>query len=135
MRSSHALALALGVIGLATACGTDANGPSNISPAVTFTPTCALLVCTFSAGSGGVDRDVVAYHWDFGDGAVAETQNARHSYASAGTYLVALTITDDNGATVPFSQQVTVKASQPVGSDVTNPKGPRAHPTPRKPFQ
>jgi PKD repeat protein len=133
MRSSYPLALALGVVGLATAC-TDGNGP-DITPAVTFTPTCALLACTFSAGSSGAGRDVVAYRWDFGDGAGAETQNARHSYASAGTYVVVLTITDDNGATVPFSQQVTVKASQPIGPDV-DPKGksPPAHP-PRKPFR
>jgi PKD repeat protein len=135
MRSSHALALALGVVGLVTACGTDSNGP-NISPAVTFTPTCALLVCTFSAAGSGADRDVVAYRWDFGDGATAETQNARHSYASAGTYDVVLTLTDDNGETVPISRRVTVKASQPGGTADTKPqgKGQAERPIPRKPF-
>jgi PKD repeat protein len=129
MRSSYALALALGVIGLAAGCGTDGNGPSNILPAVTFTPTCALLDCTFTAGNSDADRDVVSYRWDFGDGAVEETQNPRHSYASAGTYLVVLTLTDDNGATVRFSQQVTVKASQPSGSNVL--RQPE-RPTPRR---
>ena len=112
MRSPHALALALGLTGLATACGTDVNGP-NISPAITFTPSCALLACSFSAGNSGVGKDVVAYHWDFGDGATAETQNSLHSYASGGIYTVVLTITDDNGAIDRISKHVTVKATQP----------------------
>ena len=46
MRSSHALALVLGVTGLGTACGGDGNGPSNTPPTAAFTPSCALLVCT-----------------------------------------------------------------------------------------
>jgi PKD repeat protein len=120
MRSSHALALALSITGLATACGTDGIGP-NISPAITFTPSCALLVCAFSGGSSGVGADVVAYHWDFGDGATAETQNSLHSYASGGIYLVVLTITDDNGAIDRISKQVTVKATQTGGRKSTGP--------------
>ena len=120
MRSSHALALALGITGPATACGTDGNGP-NISPAIAFTPSCALLVCSFSAGSSGVGTDVVAYHWDFGDGATADTQSSLHSYASAGIYLVVLAITDDNGAIDRISKRVTVKATQPGGTTSTRP--------------
>ena len=129
MRSSHILALALGITGLAAACGTDGTGPS-ISPAVTFTPSCALLVCAFSAGNSGAGRDVVAYRWDFGDGATAETQNSRHSYASAGIYGVVLTITDDNGAIDRISKNVTVKATQPSGATSTGPLV-----LPRKPFR
>jgi PKD repeat protein len=132
MRSSHALALALGITGLATACGTDVNGPSNISPAIAFTPTCALLECSFSGGSSGVGVDVVAWHWDFGDGAAAQTQNAQHSYASAGSYLVVLTITDDNGAIDRFSKRVTVRATQPSTTTSTGPLVfPRRLPPPR----
>ncbi len=132
MRSSHALALALGISGLATACGTDLNGPSNLSPAIAFTPSCALLVCSFSAGSSGVGTDVVAYHWDFGDGATADAQNSLHSYASAGIYLVVLALTDDNGAIDRISRQVTVKATQARGTRSTGPLVlPRKRPIPR----
>jgi PKD repeat protein len=131
MRSSHALALALGITGLATACGTDATGPSP-SPAIAFTPSCALLVCTFAAGSSGVGVDVVAYQWDFGDGTRAESQNPQHSYASAGTYRVSLTTTNDNGAIDRSSEQVTVQAKQPDETKAGRPMVlPRKHPKPR----
>jgi uncharacterized membrane protein len=132
MRSSHALALALGITGLAAACGTDGNGSLEISSDIAFTPSCALLVCTFAAGNAGVGADVVAYHWDFGDGAAAESQNAQHSYASAGTYLVVLTITDDNGKTDLISKQVTVQATRRGGSKSNKPMVlPRKHPKTR----
>ena len=104
----------------------------SISPAITFTPSCALLVCNFSGGSSGVGTDVIAYHWDFGDGAAADAQNSQHSYASAGSYLVVLAITDDNGAIDRFSKRVTVKATQPGKKTSTGPLVlPRKHPIPR----
>jgi chitodextrinase len=41
------------------------------------------------------DGRVVAWSWDFGDGATSTEQNPTHTYASAGTYRVTLTVTDD----------------------------------------
>jgi microbial collagenase len=105
MRSSHAVALVLGVAGLGTACGGDGM--------VRRTPTgsCADLTCSFTDLSADGDGTVVGYHWDFGDGAEAATQNATHAYAPAGNYVVELTVTGDSGATSSLSQQVTVTGS------------------------
>jgi PKD repeat protein len=64
---------------------------------------------TFSAG-GSVDPDgsVVTYVWEFGDGVSASGVTTSHTYRSAGTYTVTLTIVDSSGKTAATSQQVTV---------------------------
>ena len=124
MRSSHALALVLGAMGLGTACGTDGNspsntGPSNSPPAAAFTSSCAFLVCTFTDGSSDADGRVMAYSWDFGDGAAgaawdyggaagATTKDAQHTYAAANTYAVTLTVTDNGGAATSVTKSVEV---------------------------
>ena len=40
---------------------------------------------------------ITTWNWYFGDGGTANTQNTAHSYATAGTYLVKLVVTDING--------------------------------------
>ena len=40
---------------------------------------------------------VTAWHWDFGDGTTSTEQNPSHTYASAGSYTVNLTITHVDG--------------------------------------
>ncbi len=42
-------------------------------------------------------QPVVAYLWDFGDGNTSTEVNPSHTYSSAGTYDVTLTVTDSNG--------------------------------------
>jgi hypothetical protein len=72
------------------------------------------------AGSDAEDGSNVAYAWDFNyDGVTfdvnASTQNASSSYATAGTYTLALRVTDTDGASTIDTLQVTVSASQVVG--------------------
>jgi YD repeat-containing protein len=122
MRSSHALALVVGLTGLVTACSGDGNGPSNIPPAAAFTPSCAHLVCVFADGSSDPDGQVTAYTWDFGDGAAAvTTKDAQHTYAAANTYTVSLTVTDNDGAAagVTKSVQVSTPANTPPTANFT----------------
>jgi PKD repeat protein len=111
MRSPSALALVLGLTGVATACGGDGSGPSNALPTAAFVPSCASLVCTFADGSSDADGQVTAYSWDFGDGAVSGTsKDAQHTYAAANTYGVTLTVTDNGGATNRVTKTVQVSA-------------------------
>ncbi len=69
----------------------NANGP--------YSGTAGNAVSFSSAGSSDPDGSIVSYSWDFGDGATSSAANPSHTYASAGTYTVSLTVTDDQGAT------------------------------------
>ena len=45
------------------------------------------------------DEYIISWKWDFGDGSNGEGEMANHSYPTAGTYTVILTVTDNSGAT------------------------------------
>ncbi|MEJ2591276.1 MAG: PKD domain-containing protein [Candidatus Thiodiazotropha sp.] len=56
-------------------------------------------VSFFSTGSSDSDGTITAYLWDFGDGGTSNQADPTHTYSSAGSYTVTLTVTDNNGAT------------------------------------
>ena len=89
---------------------------SGSPPHAAFQASCAELGCSFTDQSTDSDGTIVAWSWEFGDGASASTQNPAHTYAGAGSYTVRLTATDDSGATASTSQtvSVTVPNSPPI---------------------
>jgi len=54
------------------------------------------------------DGDIVLYSWDFGDGTTSTQQNPTHTYSSQGTYIVTLTVTDNDGTISSKTATVTV---------------------------
>ncbi len=54
------------------------------------------------------DGEIVAYYWDFGDGATAEGQMVSHTYKEAAEYVVTLRVVDDSGAESQVSKVVSV---------------------------
>lgn len=69
-----------------------------------------LAMSVDGSGSSDVDGVIMAHAWDFGDGSTGTGATAQHIYTAPGTYLVKLTVTDNNGATGQRSAQVTVTA-------------------------
>lgn len=69
----------------------DPHGPyqGEVSKAVTFDGT----------WSYDPDGTLILYRWDFGDGSFDYGGRVQHAYARAGSYDVALTVTDDDGDT------------------------------------
>jgi PKD repeat protein len=65
---------------------------------------------TFNASASKSPVGVASYAWSFGDGTTGNGVLAVHSYPTAGTYAVRLTITDSKGLTAWTSQYVTVAA-------------------------
>lgn len=56
------------------------------------------LAVSFNDQSNDPDGSIVAWSWDFGDGSSSTQQNPTHTYATAGSYTVKLTVTDDRQA-------------------------------------
>jgi PKD repeat protein len=89
------------------------TGPvPNQAPTAKYTVACNQLVCSFDAsGSADADGTISSYSWSFGDGQSSATGPAvSHTYSQAGTYTVALTVTDNAGAQGAVSSQVAVSA-------------------------
>jgi len=84
------------------------GGGGNIPPVASFTSTCTNLVCNFTDTSTDADGTIASRAWTFGDGGTSTLQNPSHTYATAGTFTVGLTVTDNAGGTGTTSQSVTV---------------------------
>ncbi len=61
--------------------------------------------------SSDPDGTIETYEWLFGDGSTASEKTVTHTYDSAGTYNVTLTITDNDGDTATTVRQVTISAT------------------------
>ena len=64
------------------------------------------------SGSSDPNQDALMYSWDFGDGSRASGVTVTHVYRAAGTYEVALTVSDG-------TERVTARGSVEVGRNVS----------------
>lgn len=90
----------------------------NLPPTANFTyyplhPT-DLETITFTDSSSDADGEIIAWHWDFGDGNTSDLKHPNHQYDDNGVYIVTLTVTDDDGAKHTKSQKIVVKNIEPI---------------------
>ena len=63
----------------------------------------------FDAGnSSDKDGEIQAFHWNFGDGIVAEGSTVNHQFTETATYTVTLSVTDNQGGESQTHRQITI---------------------------
>ncbi|QXG74975.1 PKD domain-containing protein [Modestobacter sp. L9-4] len=90
------------------------RGTVDQRPTAAFTATATDLAVQFDAAdSSDAEGPLADWRWTFGDGSTGTGVAPAHTYATAGTYAVQLTVTDRAGGTGTLTQQVTVTAPLP----------------------
>jgi PKD repeat protein len=85
----------------------------NAAPTASFGVDCTGLTCDFTDTSSDSDGAVVAWSWEFGDGATASVQNPQHTYATGGPRTITLVVTDDDALDSDPAEE-SVSLSTPV---------------------
>ncbi len=71
------------------------------------------------------NNPIVSYSWRFGDGGTGSGQTATHSFSTAGTYAVTLTVGDQYNRTASTTQTIDVAGGTvPAASFLTSPSTP-----------
>lgn len=98
----------------------DTNAP----PLADFTATnSGLRVAVDASASTDGDGEIASYAWDFGDAHTGTGKQTEHTYATAGTYSIRLTVTDNDGAQAVYTTTVTVeRVNQPPGAVMATPQ-------------
>jgi hypothetical protein len=112
---------------LAAACGEAGPDPAapestvvhvlglvNQYPRAAFGMTCVGFTCAFTDSSTDADGRIVHWHWEFDNKTTSDVRNPTHTFATAGTYVVLETVTDNSGAKSSAGQHALV----PVGPTV-----------------
>ena len=87
-------------------------------PLASFTHHCIGSSCDFDAtGSTDPDGAIISYAWRLGDGTNGTGSTISHTYSGGGTFLVTLTVTDNDGTTSAVSRQIVANA-RPTASFV-----------------
>ena len=73
--------------------------PLNRPPEASFTFTTTGLTANFMDTSFDPDGVIISWVWDFGDSTGSTERNPSHSFSQANTYIVRLTVMDDDSAT------------------------------------
>ncbi|MCK5827792.1 PKD domain-containing protein, partial [Candidatus Bipolaricaulota bacterium] len=90
--------------------------PTNASPTANFSysptnPPVGAWVQFDASSSSDSDGTIASYAWNFGDGSTDSGAGIWHRFNASGTYIVTLTVTDNDGASDTMTQAVQVGTS------------------------
>ena len=89
----------------------EVSGAGAVTPPVAqFDYTAVALEVTFINNCYDVNGLALTYLWEFGDGQTSTSKDPVHTYASAGTRITRLTITNSGGAKSSTAKSITVAA-------------------------
>ena len=97
------------------AASSNLAAPVAVASAPTYTSIIAPAYVGFD-GSASSDSDgtIDGWYWDFGDGNTASGELVNHTYNSPGSYMVTLTVTDDDGLSANDSLTIVVLNQAPI---------------------
>lgn len=96
------------------------GGGGNVAPVANFSVATSALTASFTDSSTDSDGSIASRSWNFGDGTGSTAANPSHTYSAAGTYSVALTVTDNGGLSNTRTQSVTVSSGGSGGNVLQN---------------
>ncbi len=108
----------------------NVTGGANVAPIARITGpstgTVGAAVSFDGSTSSDADGSIATYLWNFGDGSAGATATPpAHPYATAGTYTVTLTVTDNLGlASIPVTHPIVISAVGTHQPPVANAGGP-----------
>jgi PKD repeat protein len=101
---------------------TPGNQPPTANVSGPTTGTVGQSLTFDGAGSSDPNGDTLTYAWTFSDGpATAATSSVSHTFATAATHTVTLTVADGRGGTHSTSLNVTISPNQPPTAAVNGP--------------
>jgi PKD repeat protein len=104
----------------------DVFPPSNLRASFTVTPESPELGRTVLFDASGSTGNIAEYRWSFGDGGSGSGRTTQHTFNSATTFVVTLTVVDPFGRAVSTSQSITVGLGQrPTAEFTFSPTAPR----------
>jgi len=93
-----------------TLLGTENQAPVAVGQISTDKAAVGETITFDASKSYDNDGQITSYLWDFGDGNNSTQQTTTHSYNSADTYTIQLSVTDDEGATDQVSGYIEITA-------------------------
>ncbi len=90
------------------------EAPTARITASTATGSIPLKISFSGTTSSDPENGPLSYAWNFEDGSTAQGVSATHSFTTAGSHQVTLTVTDNGGASSTATFSITAKASEPV---------------------
>jgi hypothetical protein len=85
------------------------TGTQNTPPAAVFAWSSDGTSANFQDLSSSGSSAIASYAWTFGDGANSTERNPSHTYATNGSYMVTLTVLDENGLQASAGARVDVQ--------------------------
>lgn len=106
--------------------------PDGLQPKFTVTPASPTdhqnVFFDASTSTAPTNNPIASYAWDFGDGGAGSGKTATHSYATSGTYVATLTISDAIGRSASTTQTVNVgQGAAPSASFTSSPSSPQVN--------